>query len=73
MGSRYNIPNDSLLKPGPGAHRPEKLNLGHIPCYSFGNLYAIKKYYKVTDHSQFFYIPGIRHSQYLGHFREVSA
>jgi len=36
MGSRYNVPTDVALKPGPGAYRPEKLNLGHIPCYSFG-------------------------------------
>lgn len=36
MGSRYNVPTDAALKPGPGAYRPEKLNLGHIPCYSFG-------------------------------------
>jgi hypothetical protein len=25
MASRFNIPSDSLLKPGPGAHRPEKV------------------------------------------------
>lgn len=50
MASRYNIPSDTNMKPGPGAHRPEKLNLGHVPAYSFG----------------------IKHSEYLGHFREVS-
>lgn len=50
MASRYNIPSDTNMKPGPGAHRPEKLNLGHVPAYSFG----------------------IKHSEYLGHFREAS-
>lgn len=27
MASRYNIPSDTNSKPGPGAHRPEKVNL----------------------------------------------
>lgn len=69
MASRFNIPTDNNMKPGkntcfetivlwlklslsgPGAHRPEKLNLGHVPSYSFG----------------------IKHSDYLGHFREEIA
>lgn len=25
MASRYNIPSDTSMKPGPGAHRPEKV------------------------------------------------
>lgn len=36
MASRFNMPNDSLMKPGPGAHRPERLNLGLTPSFSFG-------------------------------------
>jgi hypothetical protein len=50
MASRFNIPSDINMKPGPGAHRPEKINLGHVPSYSFG----------------------IKHSDYLGGFREGS-
>lgn len=26
MASRFNIPSDSNMKPGPGAHRPEKVS-----------------------------------------------
>lgn len=36
MGTRFKIPSDDNLKPGPGAHCPEKINLGHVPAYSFG-------------------------------------
>lgn len=48
MASRFNIPTDINQKPGPGSHRPEKLNLGYVPSYSFG----------------------IKHSAYLGGFRD---
>lgn len=36
IGSRHKIPTDDTLKPGPGAHYPEIVNLGHGPAYSFG-------------------------------------
>lgn len=36
MGTRCKIPSDDHMKPGPGAHSPEQINLGHVPAYSFG-------------------------------------
>lgn len=34
MRGKFKIPMDD--KPGPGAHCPEKVNLSHVPAYSFG-------------------------------------
>ncbi|KFB35799.1 hypothetical protein ZHAS_00002719 [Anopheles sinensis] len=36
MATRFRRPTDEALKPGPAAHYPEKINLGHVPAYSFG-------------------------------------
>lgn len=49
MGIKHKGPSDEHMKPGPGAHCPEKVNLTHVPAYSFG----------------------IKHSPYLGRFRDV--
>lgn len=51
MGIKHKGPTDDHLKPGPGAHCPEKINLQHTPSYSFG----------------------IKHSPYLGQFRDYDA
>nr|AGM32679.1 uncharacterized protein [Coptotermes formosanus] len=36
MSSRYQLPSDSTLKPGPGAHSPEKIRLDNLPAHTFG-------------------------------------
>lgn len=36
MGGKHKIPSDDHMKPGPGAHCPEKINLSNVPAYSFG-------------------------------------
>jgi len=36
MATRFKIPTDENMKPGAGTYMPEKVNLGHVPCFSFG-------------------------------------
>lgn len=36
MRGKFKYPSDEHNKPGPGAHCPEKINLSHVPAYSFG-------------------------------------
>ncbi|XP_065720647.1 protein CIMAP1D [Drosophila suzukii] len=35
MRGKYKMGSEDS-KPGPGAHCPEKINLSHVPAYSFG-------------------------------------
>ncbi|KDR23803.1 outer dense fiber protein 3-like isoform X1 [Zootermopsis nevadensis] len=36
ISSRYQMPSDSTMKPGPGAHSPEKARLDNLPAHTFG-------------------------------------
>ena len=36
ISSRYTVPSDATLKPGPGAHCPEKVQLDVPPAHTFG-------------------------------------
>ncbi|XP_068083198.1 ciliary microtubule associated protein 1A isoform X1 [Anabrus simplex] len=36
ISSRFQLPSDSTMKPGPGAHSPEKVRLDNIPSHTFG-------------------------------------
>jgi len=36
LSTRYNIPSDTAMKPGPGAYLPEKVNFDRPPHHAFG-------------------------------------
>lgn len=45
MASRFNIPTDTHMKPGPGAHRPEKVCMKIFLIVE----YLRKRYFKFKD------------------------
>lgn len=68
MASRYNIPSDNNMKPGPGAHRPEKVC--KLIKKTLGVIILLAIYLQLNLGHVPSYSFGIKHSNYLGHFRE---
>lgn len=70
MSARYGLPSDNHLKPGPGAHCPEKVR-GRVCIFFVNNkLIAVITFQVNLSHVPS-YSFGIKHSRYLGNFMEL--
>lgn len=69
MGGKHKMPSDDIMKPGPGAHCPEKVCL--IIAWKFlrNNFYNVRTF-QVNLSNVPSYSFGIKHSPYLGYLRD---